>query len=171
MTEDAINDITSSTETQHATAKDADTVQIIKQIEPGSSNIVSKGNTEKGHSASVPLSPSYDNVGRHFNQQGYYYSQNSPGTPLRQPVSFMRQTYPSIPPLSPSDGNQIPFDESVIGGIPPASPLFPGALPLSRLPNSPGMQYLTAQHPNSPLISYGGVLMQGSPEHSSWMEG
>lgn len=170
MTEDAINEI-SSTENQTEITKNEVEVKITKQIEPSSSNSVAKGNLDKGNSASAPLSPSHHSASRHINQQGYYYSQNSPGTPLRQPVSFIRQAYPSVPPLSPSDGNQIPFDESVIGGIPPASPLFPGAVPLSRLPNSPGLQYISTQHPNSPLVSYGGVMMQGSPEHPSWMEG
>lgn len=122
----------------------------------------------------VPMSPSQDynrrnNMGQ---QQGYYYSQNSPATPLRQTNGFLRQTYPSIPPLSPSEGNgnRMIFDESsMVGGVmvPPASPLFP----MTRLPNNSGVQYLTAQQlPNSPLISYGGMMIQGSPEHSSWID-
>mmetsp|Transcript_1201 Transcript_1201/g.2174 ORF Transcript_1201/g.2174 Transcript_1201/m.2174 type:complete len:641 (+) Transcript_1201:438-2360(+) len=84
------------------------------------------------------------------------------------------------------------------GGIPPASPLFPGTIPIyggsaeqmipmdtnaaafngrsmmgvALSPNSPQLQYLGAPPP-SPIISYGRMYtssgLQGSPEHS-WSE-
>lgn len=122
-------------------------------------------------SHTVPMSPSQEyNRRNNMGQQGYYYSQSSPATPLRQHNGFMRQAYPSIPPLSPTagGGNRMIFDESsLVGGIPPASPLFP----MSRIHNSPGVQYLTAQQlPNSPLLSYAGMMIQGSPEHTSWID-
>jgi hypothetical protein len=135
---------------------------------------------------------------------------------------FLRQHYPIIPPLSPpsqpaSDannstkgqyatggqyGDESNFNSSInhnlsMGAIPPASPLFPGAVPIfggsseqmipmdsnaalngrsmmgvGLTPNSPSLQYLGAPPP-SPVISYGGMYtssgLQGSPEHS-WSE-
>jgi hypothetical protein len=135
---------------------------------------------------------------------------------------FLRQHYPIIPPLSPptqtsSDannnsqgqyaaagqyGDDSNFSSNInhnlsMGAMPPASPLFPGTIPIfggsgeqmipmdsnsalngrsmmgvGLTPNSPSLQYLGAPPP-SPIISYGGMYtssgLQGSPEHS-WSE-
>ena len=127
---------------------------------------------------------------------------------------FMRQQYPVIPPLSPHVANNNPNvvndvaglegDSNGNGGpgggggamhgninhnlsmgtVPPASPLFPGTLPIfgsehlenagrsmhmmGMAPNSPSLQYLGGPPP-SPVISYGGIY-QASPEQPSWSD-
>lgn len=162
------------------------------------------------HFASAPLSPSY----HHPHLQPTYYYQPTPASPATPSIGngydvqsilgqqhsgtanvFMRQQYPVIPPLSPGEpgnnglvGSMGMEDVNVnlsMGTVPPASPLFPGAIPVFGTgpeqldtgrsmvtPTSPSLQYLTGPPP-SPIISYGGIyannMQPGSPEpRNTW---
>lgn len=167
------------------------------------------------NATATPLSPMHP----HHMQNPYYYSQNVPNSPATPSYDsmlgaqnalpnnmFMRQQYPVIPPLSPHASNDCNNDDGngnyaatmnhhnlSMGIVPPASPLFPGTMPIfgseqmesggrsmnmmngmgvGIAPNSPSLQYLGGPPP-SPVISYGGIYpsgIQGSPGHSSWSE-
>ena len=81
------------------------------------------------------------------------------------------------------NGNGMNINHNM-GTVPPASPLFPGTLPIfgadqlenagrgmhmmGMAPNSPNLQYLGGPPP-SPVISYGGMY-QASPEQPSWSD-
>lgn len=163
----------------------------------------------------APLSPMHPPLIQH----AYYYQHapNSPATPSMGNGGYdvniqsllgqnsnnllMRQQYPVIPPLSPhgNDANN-GMGIGVAGGmeqdinlsmgtVPPASPLFPGAIPVFGsesldggrsmvAPTSPSLQYAVGPPP-SPVMSYGAYpsggypsgLQPGSPEApNSWNE-
>ena len=182
-----------------------------------SPNVMYSFANPNANATATPLSPMHP----HHMQHPYYYSQNvpnSPATPSYDSIlgaqnslpnnMFMRQHYPVIPPLSPhasNNGNDILDDGNgnyaaninhnlSMGIVPPASPLFPGTMPIfgseqlesagrsmnmmnvgmgvGITPNSPSLQYLGGPPP-SPVISYGGIYptgIQGSPGHSSWSD-
>jgi len=166
---------------------------------------VDQSNYAKNYAA-TPLSPSTYNP----HLQPTYYYQHAPPSPATPSMGngydvqsllgqhsgvgnvFLRQPYPVIPPLSPGEPGNNSFIEDVnlsMGTVPPASPLFPGTIPVFGAtseqlgsgrsmvtPTSPSLQYLTGPPP-SPVISYGGVypnninIQSGSPEaHSSWSD-